>query len=181
MSKGKDDLIEQMKEMISKPGGKQMARFVLNSLGGFIPHVGGAIAAVGTIWSEKEQQKFNEVITEWASKTDEEFEDVLFKVNELLAKPTKPRLILLLGELFGDNIANELLLKSSTTIPVILNNESVNELQPFVNEGWIKLTATGTVCLMGSGNKVGNQIEEIKRPWGMGSGFDLVTEEKLFT
>lgn len=180
MSNDRDNLIEQMQGLLSKPGGKQAVRFILNSLGS-IPFVGGAISAGGSIWSEKEQQTFNEVITNWATKTDEELKSVLDKVNELLQTPTKPNLTLLLGELFGDSIANEQLLQPNSSIPVVLNNETVNELQPFIKEGWIRLTPTGAICSMGSGNRVGNHIEEIKRPWGMGSGFVLTIEETLFT
>lgn len=180
MSENKDDLIEQMNKMLSQPGGKQAMRFILNSLSS-IPVIGGTISAVGSLWGEKEQQKFNEVITDWASKTDEELKGIYVQVNELLQKPTKPRFILLLGELFGDEIANELLLNPNSSIPVVLNNETVNELQTFVKEGWIKLKSTGAICSMGSGNKVGNHIEELKRAYGMGSGFVLTIDEKFFT
>ncbi len=64
MDKEKEELIQSLKEIINKPGGKQAVRFALNTFGA-IPFVGGVIAASGNLWGEKEQQDFNEKITEW--------------------------------------------------------------------------------------------------------------------
>ena len=58
MDEEKNKLIRQLTEMLDKPGGKQAARFALNSMGA-IPFVGGILAGAGDLWGEREQQKFN--------------------------------------------------------------------------------------------------------------------------
>ena len=49
----------------------------------------------------------------------------------------------------------------------------MTDLEPYINNGWISVTSTGSVTNMGAGNRVGNHIEDLKRPYGMGSGFVL--------
>lgn len=65
MSDEKDKLIQKMNGLIEQPGGQQAVRFLLNTLGS-VPIVGGAIAGTGQLWGEKEQQRLNETIAEWA-------------------------------------------------------------------------------------------------------------------
>jgi len=168
-----------MNSLIEKPAGKEAVRFLLNSLGA-IPFIGGAISASASLWGEIEQQKFNEVLTSWATKTDNEINEILFTLNNLLETPTKAKFSLLIGEIMGDNIANQFLLQAGNQIPMVLNDQTVNELVPFIEKKWLSIQSTGSLCNMGAGNKVGNHVEELKRPWGMGSGFVLKIEQEFF-
>jgi hypothetical protein len=79
----------------------------------------------------------------------------------------------LLRQVFGNETAAQLLCMPQYSIPVILNSATVAELEPYMAEGWISLQPTGSVCSMGAGNRVGNHVEERKRPYGLGSGFVL--------
>jgi len=45
-------------------------------------------------------------------------------------------------------------------------------------KGWVSILPTGSICSMGAGNRVGNHIEELKRPYGLGSGFILTFMNK---
>lgn len=169
-------LVEELNKIIHKPGGKQAARFVLSALGA-IPFVGGAIAGVGGVWGEKEQQHFNEKIVEWAAKTDSDLGKILVLLSDQLREPTKAHMALLIGEIAGVDIDN----KSISTISMILNGETVNELKPYIDRGWMSLKPNGNVTNMGAGNRIGNSIEDKKRPWGMGNGFVLTVSPKYFS
>ncbi|MCV9928479.1 hypothetical protein OIU83_12500 [Flavobacterium sp. LS1R49] len=179
MSKDKDDLIQKMNEIIERPGGKQAIRFILNSFGS-IPLIGGFIAASGSIWGEKEQQEYNEVLAEWADKTEFELKNILIELDKLLQTPTKTRMSLLLGEIIGNDNTEKFLKKSNSQIPLVLNSQTINELQPFIETQWITINPTGATSSMGSGNRVGNHFEELKRPYGIGSGFILILNESYF-
>ncbi len=179
MDNEKDELIRQLTEMINKPGGKQAARFVLNSLGA-IPFVGGAIAATGNIWGEKEQQNFNGKVTEWATKTNVDLTKVLKVLESELREPTKANLSLLLGEILNAELPSEYPTEGQLQVATILNGESLGEFKPYEKMGWITITSNGILTNMGAGNKIGNSIEDKKRPWGMGSGFVITFHKTLY-
>ena len=179
MSKDKEFLLNKMNEIIDKPGGKQAARFILNSLGS-IPFAGGVFAASGAVWGEKEQQEFNEVLTEWAGKTDSELKGIWDKLEYLLNTATKPKMTLLIGEIIGNENAEKFLSKSGNQIPLILNNQTVNELESFIQNKWLTITSTSFMVSMGVGNRVGTHFEELKRPYGMGAGFVLTVNDSYF-
>jgi hypothetical protein len=179
MSNEKDELITQLSEMINKPGGKQAARFVLNSLGA-IPFVGGAIAGTGSLWGEKEQQYFNEKITEWATNTNSDLAKVLIALEAQLKEPTKSNLALLLGEVFAVELPSEYPPNGFLQLSTILHAETLSEFKPYEKIGWISIASNGNVTIMGANNKLGNSIEDKKRPWGMGSGFRITFNKSLY-
>ncbi|WP_287831130.1 hypothetical protein [Idiomarina sp.] len=168
-----DRLINELNKIIEKPGGKQAVRYVLNAMGG-IPVIGGAIAGVGGFWGEREQQEFNETITNWASQADTDIAKLLEVLGDQLREPTKAHLAILIGEITGLDISS---VSEESHIPVILNGETVSDLQPYVQKGWISLRSNGNVANMGAGNRIGNSIEDRKRPWGMGNGFTLIISD----
>ena len=63
---------------------------------------------------------------------------------------------------------------------IILNNQTVNEIEPFIEKGWLTIQSTGSVTNMGAGNRIGNHIEELKRPYGFGNGFTLTINQLFF-
>ena len=175
----KEELIQQLTEIIKKPGGKQAARFALNALGA-IPIVGGAIAASGNIWGEKEQQNFNEKITEWASQSNFDLDKMMKVLESELREPTKANLALLLGEVLNAELPSEYPNEGNLQIATILNGETLSEFKQYEKKGWITITSNGNMTNMGSNNRIGNSIEDKKRPWGMGNGFVITFNETIY-
>ena len=179
MSNEKDKIINQLTKMINKPGGKQAARFILNSLGA-MPIVGGAIAATGNIWGEREQQNFNEKITEWASIANADLSKVLMVFESQQREPTKSNLALLLGEVLNVELPPNYPTEGTLQVATILHGETLLEFKPYEEMGWITITSNGNLTNMGANNRIGNSIEDKKRPWGMGNGFVITFNKTLY-
>jgi hypothetical protein len=171
-----DHLIDELNKISQKPSGKQALRFFLNTLGG-VPIVGGAIAGVGSTWGEIEQQEFNEKVVEWASKSEERIKSIISALDEQLEAHTKTHMSLLIGEITGLDISRA---SAETHIPVILNEGTISDLHDYIPKGWISLLPNGSSMNLGSGNRIGNLIEDKKRPWGTGHGFTLTILEMFF-
>lgn len=176
MGSEKDKIIQQLNDLVQKPGGHQAARFILNALGA-IPFVGGAIAGAGAAWGEKEQRKFHEQITSWANQTNKDLEKVLEVLADQLREPTKTSMALLVGEVFGLDLAEY---GRDISFQAILNGETRSEFVPFEERQWIQLHSNGNITNMGAGNRIGNSIEDRKRPWGMGNGFNVYITPSYF-
>ncbi len=176
----KEEIIEKLNEMLNKPGGKQAARFVLNTLGA-IPVVGGAFAASGNLWSEKEQQNFNEKLIEWIEQSNVDLNNVLKVLESELQEPTKANLSLLFGEALGLEIP--FMIKSGTAYEAstILHPQTLAEFEKFEPTGWITITSNGNMTNMGAGNSFGNTIEDKKRPRGMGNGYIIRINESYYS
>lgn len=168
----REKILSTLQETFEKPGGKQAFRFLLNTLSA-APVIGGAIAGGGALWAEREQSTTNFNFLEWAKLTNIEIENIYGLLRGLLKAPSHASLSLLLGEIFGDKIATDLLQKQPTKIAVILNPVTVSELEPYISHKWVSLQSTGSICSMGAGNRVGNHFEELKRTYGLGNGFVL--------
>ncbi|WGH76610.1 hypothetical protein P8625_05475 [Tenacibaculum tangerinum] len=176
----KEEIIEKLNEMLIKPGGKQAARFILNSLGA-IPIVGGTIAASGNLWSEKEQQNFNEKLVEWIEQSNVDLNKILKVLESELREPTKANLSLLFGEALGLEIP--FMIKSGTAYEVstTLHPQTLAEFEKFESTGWITIISNGNMTNMGAGNSFGNSIEDKKRPRGMGNGFIIRLNESYYS
>ena len=179
MNKEKDELINKINQLNEKPGGKQAVRFILNVLGG-VPIAGGAIAGAGQFWGEKKQQGFNEALAEWVTKTNSDLTELSDNIDKIIQTPTKAKLSLLIGEIVGDKLAKEFLSKPNQFIPIALHSQTLNELEPFIEKNWIKIIPTHSAVQMGAGNKVGNNIEDLKRPYGYGSTFKIYINQSFF-
>ena len=136
------------------------------------------MAGAGGVWGEKKQQHFNEKIVEWAAEADSDLEKILALLSDQLTEYTQAHMALLIGEITGIDIENQ---TSPIQIPVILNGETVGELQPYIERKWMSLQSKGNVMNMGAGNRIGNSIEDKKRPWGMGNGFILSVSSHYFS
>ncbi len=141
-------------------------RYVLSVLGS-VPIGGGAIAGAGAVWAEKEQAVVNQEFHNWASLADSQLSEVVRLIEELKAKPTPASMALLIADILGRTPVEH------EQIPVVLNPATIEELQPYIKNGWVTLQSTGAICSMGAGNRVGNHVEELKRPYGLGNGFVL--------
>ncbi|MCL5130539.1 hypothetical protein [Algibacter sp. L4_22] len=176
----KEEIINKLKEMVHKPGGKQAIRFILNSLGA-TPLVGGIIAASGNIWNEKEQQNFDNKIVEWIEQANTDLTKILKVLESELQEPTKANLSLLFGEALGLEIP--FMVKSGTAYKVstILHSQTLTEFEKFEPTGWISIVGNGNMTNMGAGNSFGNTIEDKKRPRGMGNGYIIRLNESYFS
>lgn len=79
----------------------------------------------------------------------------------------------LLREIFDEEIANNLISKKNSKVAVMLNPITVTELDHYSELGLVEIRSTGSMMSMGAGNRIGNNVEERKRPYGMGSSFIL--------
>lgn len=175
----REEIISQLTKMLKKPGGKQAARFILNSLGA-IPFVGGAISASGSLWSETDQQSFNEKFVEWIEYTNTDLAKVLNFLKLELREPNKANLSLLLGEALGVEIPFMIQDGTVAEVSVILNPQTLTEFEQYQDAGWITITSNGNTMSMGAENKIDNSIEDKKRPWGIGNGFVIRLNELLW-
>jgi len=94
-------------------------------------------------------------------------------------KQRKDGLLLLLEESLNASLPDTYPTEGELAVGVILNSETISEFKEYEKAGWISLQSTGGIVSMGNGNKIGNSIEDLKRPWGMGSGF-ILTITKTF-
>lgn len=164
---GRQEKIDKLKTAFDDPRKAQAMRYVLAMMGS-IPVVGGAIAGAGANWAEREQKRTNDTLLDWASLADNQINELLDAIDRLPPEPTHSSMAVLIRQLVGD-FASETL--SGVATPVVLNPASVAELEPYIANQWLSLESTGALCSMGSGNRVGNHIEELKRPYGLGNGF----------
>lgn len=173
MSKlNRTEALTQLNTLLAKPGGKQALRFAINSIGGAVPFAGGAISAGVSIWAEREQGQANDQFVTWAQLADAEIDCLSKAVSRLVVEPSHTSMALLLGEVLGDCVASQLL-SEDIYVEVVLNPSTTADLEPYLAKNWLALKSTGAVCSMGANNRVGNHIEELKRPYGLGNGFLL--------
>ena len=170
--KERENILGKLNDALSKPGGMLAIRFILNTAGS-IPVVGGAISGVGSLQAEREQQEINRLLLNWASIADEDIKKITEELGKLAKEPTKASFALLIGEIFGDEMATQLLLGNKSSIYVVLNPATLRELEVYITKEWVNLEPTGSTCLMGAGNSVGNEAEDQKKPYGYGEGFIL--------
>ena len=78
----------------------------------------------------------------------------------------------LLRQILGAD-ADDLLTGKLAEIGVMLNSQTVEELDFYARQGRIRMTSTGSMMNMGARNHVGGHIEEKRRPYGIGQGFIL--------
>lgn len=172
----KEESIVHLQAMISKPGGKQAARFLF-AAAGIIPHVGGGIAGLAAFWAEREQLAFNKGLVAWASQTNADISEINNRLDELSNTPSPVKLSLLFGSLFGDALAEQLLNNLPQQIHAMLHPSSLNELEPYIDKGWLAIKPTHSIMNLGAGNRIGDCVEELKRPYGMGNGFILTIND----
>jgi hypothetical protein len=70
MSNDSEDLLIQLEKALSGGSTTKVLRFLLNCLSG-VPVVGGGFGATAGLWSEKEQDKTNEMLVAFSTITDE--------------------------------------------------------------------------------------------------------------
>lgn len=79
----------------------------------------------------------------------------------------------LLCEIFGVVVGMQIASQARETAHVVLNPATVEELMPFVKAEMLRMNSNNSMCSMGANNRVGNEFEDLKRPYGIGIGFFL--------
>ncbi|MCX6147272.1 MAG: hypothetical protein NTW25_08495 [Candidatus Kapabacteria bacterium] len=179
MKNEENELIQKLNNIISKPGGGQAARFLLNIFG-ILPVIGSLISSSSNLWSEKEQEEVNKLILEFIKQSDDNF-NLIFKKLELESIETsKSNMILFFQEVLNYNLPLSFNEYSNRNLSVVLNSDTINEFKRFEQKGWISMQSIGNTTNMGANNSFGNSIEDKKRPWGMGSGFNIVINKSFY-
>lgn len=168
--------LDRLKAALEEPDGRQATRYFLAACGS-IPAVGGAISGAAALSAERDQQFANQMLLGWAQLADRQLEELVATIEDLLKSPSRASMFFLLNELLGSSVASSLMTGELTASRVILGQTSTAELEPFIARQWLSISPTGAMCSMGAGNRVGDHIEERKRPYGMGTGFTLSVTE----
>ncbi|MGV0886001.1 hypothetical protein V6760_03900 [Acinetobacter venetianus] len=167
----------ELENELNKPGINPALKFLLSGAGS-VPLIGGLVSGSLTLTSDEALDEVHKKLLQWAKDAEDRI-DLLLEQIKLLTpeQPSKASLALLLGELFGDKLADELISNAPAQIPVILNPASISELEIYISKKWIEIIPTHNTVTMGCFNKIGNYIEEIKRPYGNGLTFILKVKD----
>lgn len=80
---------KQMEEALKTGNGPLIARFALAVISGVVPVIGGAIGGISGIWSEKEQEKVNQLFATWLKLQQDELTEIgrtIFEIMNILDK-----------------------------------------------------------------------------------------------
>ncbi len=86
---------------------------------------------------------------------------------------TREALVNLLCEIFGVVVGMQIATQAKKAAYVVLNPATVEELMPYVRAEMLTLSSNNSMCAMGANNSVGNDFEDLKRPYGIGIGYFL--------
>jgi len=178
MQQSSDAIIERLRELLESPRGAQITKYVLKALAPILPGF-GLVDLASQFADEEVRRQIDGLQLQLAELNEAKLTRILEQLDSTVPKVTVERLTLLLHNALGhEGVA----LQSNDVkrLPVMLNPLTVEELSPFVEMGWITLEPTHSHASMGSGNRVGNHIEEKLRPWGMGTGFLLTVVVDLY-
>ena len=167
----KEKLLKDVEELLKQPGGKGTLRFLLDSCG-------GPVAASSSAWRDYDNHKILSAFSEWANSVSGELDFIAQKVNIQSSEISKPNLNLLLSEITGYDFGS--MEPQVIRFGILLNSQTVGELEKFIKTGWIHMQGTGSTANMGVGNKIGNFLEDKKRPYGMGDGFIITITDDFF-
>jgi hypothetical protein len=80
---------------------------------------------------------------------------------------TKENLDLLFQEALNLKLPPNYPTDGNVHIPTILHGETLSEFKMYEKKGWLTIKSNGNLTNMGANNRIGDSIEEKKRPWGM--------------
>ena len=103
-------------------------------------------------------------------------------IHEIEKKPelTRENLDFLFQEALNINLPQSYPSDGKVNVSTILHNETLLEFKRYEEKGWLDIQSTGSVSTMGVNNRIGNSIEDKKRPWGMGSGFVISLNRSIY-
>jgi hypothetical protein len=166
-------LCSRIKSVLDESNGQTFIQRLLLIVLGAIPTM-GAFADLSCLFLDEDEKAkaldLEKLKLEFMQLTLEQLEIVAEYITGRL--PTKTHLALLLSEVLGNGYMEQLRLENH--ISVVLNDLTREEFKPFEEIGWVAMHPLGSVATMGSGNRVGSCVEEVKRPYGIGTGFIIV-------
>ena len=78
-----DQFKKQLDDALASGLGPKAARFALACLG-VLPGIGGAIAGVGSAWSEQDQEEYNRIFTAWLKLQEDEIREIGTTIFEVM-------------------------------------------------------------------------------------------------
>ena len=78
-----DTIREEIDKALASGRGPAFARFLIGTIGGAIPVVGGAFSAGANAWSERDQQKFDKLLAAWLKLQAQEIEEIGQTLSEV--------------------------------------------------------------------------------------------------
>lgn len=72
----KDDVKKELEDALSLGKGPKLARFALAVLSGAIPYAGGIVGGIGGAWSEKENERFQQILKTWLKLQEDEIKEI---------------------------------------------------------------------------------------------------------
>jgi hypothetical protein len=83
-----DQFRKQLEAALASGVGPKAARFALACLGA-IPGIGGAIAGVGSAWSEQDQAEYNRIFSAWLKLQEDEIKEIAMTIFEVMGRLDK--------------------------------------------------------------------------------------------
>lgn len=172
-------IIDEMKKYLQKPAGKKAIKTFLTSFGGINPVLGMANGLIQAL-DEKNNDEFMKLLMIYLEKSEYNIDEMKKKIDEMYQTNSKESMALLLGEILGDELGSNFLSTKDAGIGIALNPMTHEELKPYEQQGWLTIKPTYSIVLMGAQNRVGNNREELKRPWGQGTTFNIYINDSYF-
>lgn len=145
---------------------------VLNVLGGAIPYIGGILPAIAARNSNKKSDEILSIIVELFSQVSKDIESIKRELVKTEQPRTKINLLTFLMDLFDEEFVERLLLSKRGYI--MINPITREEFQEYISDGLVVLNSTYSSANMGAGCRCGDHVEERKRAYGMGMGFEII-------
>ncbi len=166
----REDDIEKLKSYIKEKNIDSTV--VLNVLGGMIPYIGGVLPAIAARNSNKTSDEILSIIISLFTQVNSDIETIKSELLNSKQSVTNIDLLSFLIELFDEDFVKQLLISKHGYI--MINPYTREEFQNYVSCGLVQLNSTGSSANMGAGCRCGNHVEEKKRAYGMGAGFEII-------
>lgn len=103
-------------------------------------------------------------------------------IHEKAKEPelTKENLDLLFQEVLNLKLPKEYPDEGNLQVSTILHGETLSEFKLYEKKGWLTIRSNGNLTNMGANNRIGNSIEDKKRPWGLGSGYIITLNKAIY-
>lgn len=82
----KDDIRRELEDSLSTGKGPKIARFALAILSGAVPYVGGIIGGASGAWSEKENERFQQILKTWLKLQEDEIKEITQTLIEVMSR-----------------------------------------------------------------------------------------------
>jgi len=82
----KDQIKKDFEEALNSGKGPKIARFALAILSGAIPYAGGIIGGIGGAWSEKKNERFQQILRAWLKLQEDEMKEIAQTLAEVMIR-----------------------------------------------------------------------------------------------